>query len=184
VASAASTSTRYFDNIVTNNILYKNLSCSGGTSQISIGNPEAIIAVSNAVVTMPPQFVDETSRDFRLTAGSPMIDQGTFLTRTVGSGSGTQLRVEDTGYFFDGYQVAGEVGDIIQLEGQSATARIVSLDDATGTVTLDRPLTWGDGQRISLRFTATRPDAGAFEYGLEGEAGSAPAAPSSLRVTP
>ena len=45
-----------------------------------------------------------------------MIDLGGFLTTTTSAGSGTQIPVQDVKYFFDGFTIAGEVGDLIQLQ--------------------------------------------------------------------
>ena len=71
---------------------------------------------------------------------------------TVGSGSGTQMQVGDVGYFYDGFGISGEVGDEIQLEGQSATARILNIDYSTSTLNLDRSLSWSDGLGVSLAY--------------------------------
>jgi hypothetical protein len=107
--------------------------------------------------------VDEARKDLRLAAGSPMIDAGAFATRTVGAGAGTVVKVEDVGYFSDGFGIPGEPGDIIRLEGGSSTARIVRIDYAEKTLSIDRSLTWTDGQSLHLRYSGVRPDMGAFE---------------------
>lgn len=163
-ASAAPGHTRYFGNIVKNNIFYKNASCSGGANQTSIGNTTAVKLESNAIVTTSPLFADEAGRDLRLTTGSPMIDAGAFATRTVGAGSDKVLKVEDVGYFFDGFGIPGETGDIIQLEGGSSTARIVRIDYTNRTLTLDKSITWTHGQHLHLQYSGIGPDMGAFEF--------------------
>lgn len=163
-ASANSDPGRYFGNIVKNNIFYKNTDCSGGATQTSIGNSTAVKLESNAIVTVSPLFVDETGRDLRLSAGSTMIDAGVFATRTVGAGSGTVLTIEDVGYFYDGFGIPEETGDIVRLEGQSSTARVVGIDYANKTLTLDVSLTWTSGQYLHLQYSGSRPDMGAFEF--------------------
>jgi parallel beta-helix repeat protein len=163
-ASAASARDYYFGNLIKNNIFYKNTSCSGGANQTSIGNTTAVKFESNAIVTTSPQFVDVTGPDLHLTAGSPMIDAGAFSTRSVGAGSGTVLTVEDVGYFYDGFGIPGEAGDVIQFEGQSITARVVGIDYANKTLTLDRSLTWANRQYLHLQYTGLGPDMGAFEF--------------------
>lgn len=110
-----------------------------------------------------PGFVNEDLRDFRLAAGSPLVDAAAFLTTTTTAGSGTVLPVADVSYFFDGYGIAGEVGDVIQLQGQTAAARVVSINETSKTLTLDRSVTWTAGQGVSLAFTGTAPDIGAIE---------------------
>ena len=114
-------------------------------------------------VELDPGFVDDANHDFALRPDSPMIDAGTFLTRTVGPGSGTSVVVEDAGYFHDGFGIPGEAGDLVQLEGQAASARIVSIDYDTNMLTLDTPLSWTDGQGVSLRYFGSGPDMGASE---------------------
>lgn len=59
--------------------------------------------------------------DFRLKPGSPAIDSGTFLTKTLNSGSGTQINVEDAGYFMDGFGITD--GDLIQVGSNSNCSR-------------------------------------------------------------
>lgn len=125
-----------------------------------------------------PKFVDFTNRDFHLQSTSRAINAGTFLTTATSSGSGTQLPVADAKLFVDGFGVAE--GDLIQLQGQTQTARITSINDATNTLTLDRALTWTSGQGVSLPYSGSAPDLGAFEFG-EGSP-AVPSAPSMLRV--
>ncbi|GEM_PF-5092019 len=111
-----------------------------------------------------PLFVNANSHDFHLQSTSPMINAGTFLTKTSGAGSGTTINIEDARYFYDGFGIGGEQGDSIQLDGQTTTARIVDINYATNTLTLDRSLTWNNGQGISLAYSGSKPDIGAYEY--------------------
>jgi len=89
-----------------------------------------------------PGFVDAPNLDFDLKPTSPMRDAGAFLTTTVGTGSGTVMQVVDAGYFYDGFDIDGEQGDLIQLAGDSATVRIVDVDYDTNMLTLDASLSW------------------------------------------
>jgi parallel beta-helix repeat protein len=157
---------RYYDNRARNNILYKNTSCSGGATQTSIPNPSLVILSDNAILTTSPGFVDEAARDLHLAPGSPMIDAAAFLTTATAAGSGTQITVADASYFFDGYGIPGELGDVIQLQGQTTLARVLAVDLAANRLTLDRSLSWTAGQGVTLRFTGAKPDLGAFETGL------------------
>jgi hypothetical protein len=111
-----------------------------------------------------PMFVDENAHDFELQEVSPMIDAGAFLTKTAGAGSGTVMQVSDAEYFYDGYGITGEQGDVIQLEGQTNTARIVDINYSTNTLTLNQSLTWASGQNVSLAYSGSKPDIGAYEY--------------------
>jgi hypothetical protein len=69
--------------------------------------------------------------------------------------------VEDAGYFSDGRGVVA--GDIVQFEGQTATARISAIDYGTNTITLDTPLSWQPGVGVSLPYFGEKPDQGAYE---------------------
>jgi parallel beta-helix repeat protein len=135
-------------------------------------------------LAVDPGFVSATGHDFRLTASSQVIDRGTFLTTTAGVGSGTSLTVADAGYFFDGYGIEGEVGDVIQLQGQTQTARITAINYTTNTLTLATPLTWTSGLGVALSYHGSAPDIGAYEYVSGGGGGDTtpPAVPKGLRV--
>jgi parallel beta-helix repeat protein len=163
-ASGNSTSARYQNNRAENNLFYKNVGCGGQAAQTDIGNTTAVVLANNAVLTTAPPFIDESGHDFRLAAGSGLIDAGAFLARTVGNGSGTTVPLTDVGYFYDGFGIAGELGDLVQLEGQTRTARVLGIDFVAKTLTLSQSLTWSDGQGIHPAFSGSRPDVGAYEF--------------------
>lgn len=158
----------YYDNVVAANLLYGNADCAGGGEQIAPGDPSAALFVDNTLATRDPGFVDPEMADFRLVDGSPVIDTGPWLTAAVGDGRGTTLVVADARWFYDGGGIAGEQGDVVQLAGDTATARVVAVDLAAGTLMLDAPLAWVDGQGVALAYVGAAPDPGAFEAGLEG----------------
>lgn len=110
-----------------------------------------------------PSFVDAAGFDYRLGARSPLRDQGAFLTTAVVAGSGITLAVADARFFYDGFGIAGETGDTIQLAGQPGTAVVVGCDVTANVLTLDRPLTWTAGQGVALAYQGSAPDLGAFE---------------------
>ena len=114
-----------------------------------------------------PGFRDAGKYDFRLENGSEMIDAGDFLAETVSSGSGTVLPVDDARYFHDGFGIEGVAGDLIQLEGQTGIATIISIDYDSHTLTLDTPLSWSAGQGVSLAYQGMVPDIGAYEFSPE-----------------
>jgi hypothetical protein len=147
------------------------------------GNYVGVVKGSNATgmvaVTLPadnvmssasPLFVDTSAPetvanvdtfDFHLQAASPAIDRGAFLTTTTGAGSGTVIAVADATYFIDGFGIAA--GDEIQLEGQTAAARVTAVDHAANTITVDAALTWTAGLGVAMKYSGTAPDIGAFE---------------------
>ena len=99
--------------------------------------------------------------DFRLQSASPSINAGVFLTTTTTAGSETAIPVEDAGFFIDGLGIVP--GDRIQLQGQSQTASITSVDYSTNQFTIDTPLTWTAGLGVSLPYAGSAPDIGTFE---------------------
>ena len=111
-----------------------------------------------------PGFVNAKEHDYRLRPGSPLIDKGALLTRTAGRGSGTSMPVKDVGYFFDGFGIPGEEGDLIRLAGRRETARIVRIDRKRGVLVLSRALEWTDGQGVAVEFSGAAPDIGAHEF--------------------
>lgn len=154
---------KYSDNVIKNNVFFGNQNCLGDTTaDIVIHDRWATEITGNYIGN--PLFMDSIRLDFRLRPGSPAIDAGKFLTRTIGSGASSKvLKVKDTGYFFDGYGIPGEIGDNIHLEGNDDTAVVLAVDDREHTLLLDRPLSWKDGQGLALEYKGTKPDAGAIE---------------------
>jgi hypothetical protein len=135
--------------------------------------------INVGALEVDPRFVNPAQRDFRLATNSPMIDAGAFLSRTTSAGSGNTLPVADVFYFYDGWGIAGEAPDLIQLAGQSITARVQRIDYQNSTLVLDRSLTWTNNQGVSLPFHGRGPDTGAYEYH---PSSSRPTPPDNLRV--
>ncbi len=125
-----------------------------------------------------PVFVSSATQDFRLQAGSPCIDTGDFLARATTSGSGTVLAVDDASSFTDGY--AGLFpGDVIRV-GNQAPVTLSQVDYATAQLTLSQPLDWTANDGVALVYLGSRPDIGAYEYGLTTTAGVLSGAVSDL----
>jgi len=80
------------------------------------------------------------------------------------SASGTQIQVADISYFYDGFNIPGEKGDLVQIEGRNATAIISAINYQTQTLTLETALTWKKGEKIALSYRGIKPDIGALEY--------------------
>ncbi len=116
-------------------------------------------------VALPVASV-EGSGNYHLLGSSSVIDAGQFLTTiTTAAGNGTTFTVADPNYFYDGYGISGEQGDLIKLSN-GQTARITHIDYGNGTVTLDRTVSWGSGEKVCLAYDGTAPDIGAFEYSI------------------
>lgn len=102
-------------------------------------------------------FSSNSLPDFHLQAGSPGIDAGTWLaTITSANGSGTSFTVDNSLYFSDGNQIV--TGDVIQLQGQTATATITANDWTNNVITFTPALTWTNGQGVSLQYSGSAPD--------------------------
>ncbi|MCP4609812.1 MAG: PKD domain-containing protein [Planctomycetes bacterium] len=112
-----------------------------------------------------PLFVDAGNHDYHLTKESPMIDAGDFLTViTSPGGGGSQITVADSRYFYDGFGIVGEQGDLIKFES-GQTARILDIDygSDSNTIILDRHVSWSNGEKVSLYYEGGAPDIGAYE---------------------
>ena len=80
----------------------------------------------------------------------------------MGFNSGSICHV-NASWFYDGFGIAGELGDVIRIEGQSGTARITSINYSTNTIVLDKALSWQDGDGVHVAYGNLGPDTGAFE---------------------
>ncbi|MFX0195377.1 MAG: right-handed parallel beta-helix repeat-containing protein [Candidatus Hodarchaeota archaeon] len=129
-------------------------------------------------IEVNPQFVNENNYDFRLRSGSPMIDAGGFLTRTVNSGTGNQIHVEDASYFFDGFGIVQ--GDKVVV-GANSPSRINKVSYNGNTITLETEITWNSGDPVSLPYSGSAPDIGAYEFNGGGDE-IPPGPPQNLRI--
>ena len=132
-----------------------------GTNPLSWWEENYPIKFNNNII-IDPLFIDPNNEDFNLESSSQLINAGTFLSNTISSGSGSIISVEDAGYFCDGYGITE--GDLIQLEGQNETVRIIDVDYDNNIIIIDSTLVWAAGQGIGLPYNGSAPDMGAFEY--------------------
>lgn len=110
-------------------------------------------------------FENKAGYDFHLKQDSPLIDAGGWLTTTKNSGSNSNvIAVNDARYFMDGWGIIE--GDLVQLEGQKISARIVSVNYSTNTITIDRNISWTNNQGVSLAYKGPAPDIGAYELAI------------------
>jgi hypothetical protein len=117
-------------------------------------------AHSSCSSTSNPLFVDSSAHNFYLQPSSPAIGLGKATTTvTSSSGSGTSFSVDDAGFFSDGYGIAD--GDIIKV-GSNNPVRITSI--SSNTITVDRSISWNNGDGVYWRNQDSSPDVGAYEY--------------------
>lgn len=122
---------------------------------------------NNSNISVDPQFISNSIAtsdvDLHLKTNSPMIDAGAWLTTiTSNTGTGRSFKVADAGFFMDGHGVTH--GDNIQLETQTGTTRIIRVDYATNTLSVDKTMAWDKGMGVALPYSGRKPDLGAYEY--------------------
>lgn len=187
-------STGVKDCVVKNNVFYKNLGSDiayNGVGSINNNTIENNWLNANGnplfkeASTTKFEPLNQTSPNFELQSGSPCIDKAAFLTYAVSAGSGTQLKVQDAHYFMDGWGMGamGVSGDVIQLKGQTQTAKITKVDYANNLLTLDKSLAWSANQGVSLAYQGTAPDMGAHESGETALPPPPPPPPATCKLT-
>jgi len=130
-----------------------------------------------------PMLVDPEGDDYRLSDRSPCIDGGKALASARETGSGRRMPVDDARWFFDGFGIPGEQGDLVFVGPEKKEARVLEADIESQILTLDRELAWSGGDTISMPYTGRAPDLGAYERLAEAEPWyRAPQIPEGLRV--
>lgn len=119
-------------------------------------------------LNVDPGFVAPENYDYALRVDSPLRDGGQPLTKALGQGNGNVLSVENAGYFYDGFGIRGEVGDTVAIGAERQLAVVLKVDRVQNTLTLDRAVSWQEGDPVSLPWSGTAPDIGAYEHGLDG----------------
>jgi len=125
-----------------------------------------------------PLFVDEANKNFNLSSASPYIDKGEFLTKTVGSGNGNIVTVNDALYFMDGFGLVE--GDTVKIGND--TVKITAIDYNNHQLTINNNITWSSGEGVSFPYSGSAPDIGAYEYPSGGGDTIAPSAPTGVTV--
>jgi hypothetical protein len=124
------------------------LAASGGDVFVSPDSPGVVIDI------LAPDFADAPG--FRLSAGSPAIDAGTFATATAINGVAT-AQISTT----DDPRRLFSIGELIQVAG-AGRATILSLSPTT--ITVNVPLTFFAGAGVHWPWNGAAPDLGPYEY--------------------
>lgn len=111
-----------------------------------------------------PLMIDPEQGDFRLKEGSPCIDAGMELTRTIASGRGKTVEVEDALYFCDGWGIVDPDRVVI---GNNPPVRLVNVDYSRNRLVLESAVNWEQGDPVNLPYEGQGPDIGAHESGTE-----------------
>lgn len=131
---------------------------------------EAVVGSVVSIETAYPLYFKKNiqqfpilNADYKPSKNFQGIDQGDFLTNATNSGSNdTIIEVDNSGYFTDGWGLIN--GDIIQLEGQLQTVRIMDINEDSNKITISDPLSWEIGVGVSLPYSGRAPDIGTYEY--------------------
>ncbi|MCP4593778.1 MAG: hypothetical protein GY842_23850 [bacterium] len=134
-------------------------------------------------VAVDPGFVTTEEDDYRLSADSRCVDQGRPLAHAREAGSGRVIPVDDARWFYDGFGIPGERGDLVFIGSSAQSARVVEARLDQNVLVVDRDLSWTAGVGVTLPYVGRAPDLGAYERGAEDRSRYAgPRVPSGLRV--
>jgi len=153
------------DNIWDNNIIFESVSAKPILYKgIFYTANEAESALPNTFrnnIEANPLLVNPANGDFRLQEGSPAILAAASLTETNGAGNGTQITLDDAGYFCDGFGLIN--GDQITI-GSNPPVMITNVNYDTNIITVDQPVSWNNGDPV---FLSGCYDIGAVQSGAE-----------------
>jgi hypothetical protein len=115
-----------------------------------------------------PGFAAPETDDYSLAAGSPCLDRGAPLAVLTEDSNDDVLHLDDARWFYDGFGIEGEMGDLIMIGTPPQLARVLQTDRTANTLKLDRRLTCLAGAPVSLPYAGTAPDLGALEADAAG----------------
>ncbi len=114
-----------------------------------------------------PGFVNPDKDDYRLKQNSVAVNRAEALTVTTESNNSIYLSVKDVRYFYDGYGIPGEQGDLLMIGPNKTEARIVRIHTNENILELDRRVAFKKGDGVNLPYSGKAPDLGCFEYGMK-----------------
>jgi len=106
-------------------------------------------------------MIDPINNIWNLNSSSPCIDTGTWLTTTNGGGTGITITVHNARYFYDGYDITR--GDVITI-GSNPPVEVTEVNYRTNIITVNKSISWTDGDSISMPYSGTGSDIGAYEF--------------------
>jgi hypothetical protein len=137
----------------------------------------------HSIVDQDPELnikeILESPEDYRPSDESPAIDKGRQLTVTIEAGNSDIIKVEDSRYFYGGHGMIN--GDRIAINA-SDTATVIARDIIENTITINKILTWDEGDSVSIVFSGIAPDIGAYEKGIDNAIGDAAGADEVIEM--
>jgi len=115
------------------------------------------------LIDRPEPFVEPDSYNHRPRRDGPLVDTGAPLTRTTQAGSGRTVEVDDPYYFYDGWDIQGETGDVVRIGDD--VAQIRDVDYEAGELRLESAIDWESGEAVGIPWQGENPDVGARESG-------------------
>jgi hypothetical protein len=116
-------------------------------------------------MTFHPEFIDRVNSNLCLSKESKVINSGAFLAKiTSPTGEAKNFfTVTDAGYFYDGWGIATENGDVIKTQN-GQTTRIKKINYENNILSVEPAIDIINGEGVSLQFNGDAPDIGAYEY--------------------
>jgi hypothetical protein len=111
-------------------------------------------------IDVDPEFVNPGEGNYRLSQTSLCIDAGGALSKTISSGKGIKINVEDVLYFTDGHDLVEP--DVIRVDSQRV--QVVKIDYDSNAITISESISWQKDAPVTLDYEGNAPDMGAFEY--------------------
>lgn len=135
-----------------------------GTRYESLSDFKAASSQEQNAAEGDPQFLDITKKLFLLKNESPIQNSGGPLAITTNSDTGKIIPVNDARYFTDGFGV--QDGDLIRV-GSNSVVKVVDVDYVNNEITVDRSLSWQNGDPVNYQYFESGPAVGAYEFGYQ-----------------
>lgn len=140
------------------------------------------IIKNNQLINTAQARVYGSNQSLNNIAGTNVVDKGLFLTTASSNGDGKTVVVEDARWFTDGFGVVA--GDRVQVGGNPPIA-VTAVNYQADTLTFEKPLKWGKGDRVGLPYSGKAPDVGATVEVAEAKpepGDQRPSVPSALQI--
>lgn len=115
-------------------------------SEQSIGSTKILREQGNEFIQV--NKVDMNTDVFYISRANEYKQDVLALTNTSRSGKGKKIPVNDSYYFYDGFDIPGEKGDTILIGEKKIKAVIVRINKKKNELLVDRSVSWRKGEKI------------------------------------